>query len=663
MRGNQEKEVDGLPEPCQAWLFDEGLDEYDDSGEHEDLVLDSIDQIEAPIEGLMTVYKKGVSGTALAFDGYYTGVTIGDDALDVSDEVALEAWVALDVFPYNTVPIAHQSTGFGEHGYYLGVDAYGHPLFTLNGTTITGKVALPLHAWAHVAATASEGIARLYLNGEQIDSASCSRQVKPPDVPLVIGRNTEASRCTDPVRGDAQNLPALFGIEGLLDEVRIYDEVLTDRQIEAAFEALKPADSKSDLAQAVLPGELGVADAFGASYKTLQFHELWDKRWRVTDYADIVVKFDNNPCSVVYWRGTNLAANWVTDNNRWMADQSSEIFTKHGCSEHMADKQLRHCHARIIENTPARVVVHWRYPCVDVSYLCTDRRHWSDEYHTIYPDGTGIRKVVWNKGYDPPGFQDIQFLTNPGETALDVMNLQAVTVANLDGEVHELTWRAPNYVPRNRLKGSCLALFNSKSEYQVFAIFQCEGIHPWGRDEQSPYTDDPFAGPWNHWPVHLLPSDGRFAVAADRVTHFALGGSDANEFGSMVLYGLTQQSILSLVPLARMWRNPPAVINVDGANSLGFDKEQRAFVLADCAKKDISLTLDASVDSPVVNPCVILKDWGGDEHAELTVNGQRITPGKKFRQGIVYDADGIPTKVIWLELNTDSRLSLRISRR
>jgi hypothetical protein len=78
--------------------------------------------------------------------------------------------------------------------------------------------------------------------------------------------------------------------------------------------------------------------------------------WRVPEGADIVVKFDRNPCSVVYWRGTNYAANWVTDNNRWMADQSSEIFTKHGCSEHMADKQTRHSYARIIENTPARVV-------------------------------------------------------------------------------------------------------------------------------------------------------------------------------------------------------------------------------------------------------------------------------------------------------------------
>jgi hypothetical protein len=285
------------------------------------------------------------------------------------------------------------------------------------------------------------------------------------------------------------------------------------------------------------------------------------------------------------------------------------------------------------------------------------------EYHTIYPDGTGVRQVVWNKGFDAPGFQDIQFLTNPGETAMDVMDLQAVTVANLGGEVRELTWRGPNHTPRNRLADSCIALFNSKSEYKVFAIYQGGGISPWGRNEQSPYTDDPFAGPWNHWPVHLVPSDGRFAVAADRVTHFALGASEAQQFGSIMLYGFSKQPIRSLVPLARMWRHPPAVTRVDGARSKGYDKAQRAFVLTKCTANEISFSLEASEDSPVVNPCLVLKGWDGEREAELIVNGQPIVAGKMFRQGIVYDTDGTPTKIVWLEFRRRRPVNVRILKR
>jgi hypothetical protein len=29
------------------------------------------------------------------------------------------------------------------------------------------------------------------------------------------------------------------------------------------------------------------------------------------------------------------------------------------------------------------------------------------EYHTIYPDGTGVRQVVWNKGFNDPYFRII----------------------------------------------------------------------------------------------------------------------------------------------------------------------------------------------------------------------------------------------------------------
>ncbi len=655
INGNKVIDGKGLPEPIVWWRFDEALDEP------EGFVFDEIREMEGRIEGLMTVYKKGVSGTCLAFDGYYTGAAFQENLPKFSDAISIEGWVALDVYPYNHAPIVHQSKVFGEQGYYLGIDPYGKPFFKINGAEVKAAEKLSLLEWHHVATTAGDGEIHLYVDGKEVVSGEFEGKISTPDVVLKIGLNTDLERCTDYVRTPDQNLLFIFGIQGVVDELKMYSNQLSDDDIGKIYSTFKPADNKSPIAIGVLPGENGNAEKFGAYYKTLPFHELWDNMWRLSDYADIIVKFENLPTSVIYWHGSNFGANWITDNNRWMADQSSEIFTKHGCSEHMADKQLRHSYARIIENSPARVVVHWRYPCVDVSYYCANRRNWSDEYHTFYPDGTGIRKVVWNKGFNTPGFQDIQFFTNPGENALDVMHLDAMTVANTDGEVEKLTWKAPNHIPKITIDNATIEWLNSKSEYKVFTIFQGGNITPWGAHEQSKYTDDPFAGPWNHWPMHFVPSDGRFAVDTDRVTHFAIGANDYTpEYGSLVHYGFTDQPIETLIPIAKFWQNPPEVKDVTGVKSMGFSKDDKSYTFK-LEEKKMSFKIDASDESPLVNPCFVIKHWPEKTGAVIKVDGEVLKSGKKVREGFARCHAGHLAKVIWLKITSEKPVTVEIT--
>jgi hypothetical protein len=446
----------------------------------------------------------------------------------------------------------------------------------------------------------------------------------------------------------------------MIDEVRIFDKLLTVEQINSSYRKFLPKDLTSPVKPGVLPGEIGVADQFGARYDNLKYQDLWDNMWR-TYQDEVVVKFDNIPTSVIYWRGSNYAANWITDGNQWMSDQSSEIWGPHGCSEHMADKQVRHSFVRIIENTPARVIVHWRYPCVDVGYICESKINWTDEYHTIYPDGTGIRKVHWNRtNGEAPGFQDIQFFTNPGETPLDVVDLQAMDVANTEGDVEKLQWAKPNIVPDITIDNATIELLKSKSNYKIFVIFQGGNITPWGEFEQSPYTDDPFAGPWNHWPMAFVPSDGRFAVDTDRVTHFALGANDlAPQYGSMVQYGFTKESIDDIIPYARYWQNPPEVINVAGAESKGFFKDEKAYQFV-AESNNISFTIEANDDSPIINPAFVIYNWNSDSDVSVTVDDDQVMPGPDFRQGTARDTNGNLMKIIWLRLDEDSDIEFTI---
>jgi len=653
--GNPIIDLAGLPEPIHYWTFDDGINSSPK------YVLENIDDEDSRVEGLYVSFKKGISGTALVFDGYYTGIEMPSKKDNMKDEMSIDLWAALDVYPYNDAPLIHQSQGFGKQGYYLGVDPYGYPFFRLNGTEIKSKEKIPLYKWQHFSVTAGKGKIKLYQNDKVTASCKFNGKLNLIDTVTKIGLNTEKARCSDYVRDFPQNIPFIFGIQGVIDEVRIFNKTLSGNEINNLYTTYFPKNDTTPIAKGVLPGENSAAQKFGAYYKTLKFQEVWDNMWRLSDYADVVVKFDNMPTSVIYWHGTNYAANWITDQNRWMSDQSSETWGPHGCSEHMADKQVRHCRVSIIENTPARIVLHWRYPCVDVGYVCNDKRNWTDEIQTIYPDGIGVRKVLWEKGYNQPGFEDIQFLTNPGETPLDVVNLQASTVANTNGDVEKLLWKKPNKIPKISIKDATIELLNSKSKYKIFVVFQGGTIHPWGENEQSKYTDDPFAGPWNHWPMHFVPSDGRFAVDKDRVTHFALGANDSSpQAGSMVMYGFTEQGILNVIPIAKSWKNPPEVNDVKGIKSMGYDKAQRAFVF-DGSKETASFSIQASEKRPVINPCFVLKHWNGVEMCAVKLNGSKVKP-ENIRYGIHRDTDGSRTLVIWMKTIYEKTLNVEINR-
>ena len=88
------------------------------------------------------------------------------------------------------------------------------------------------------------------------------------------------------------------------------------------------------------------------------------------------------------------------------------------------------------------------------------------------------------------------------------------------------------------------------------------------------YPETYFAGPWNHWPVGQMPNDGRYAMHNDRLSSSAIGGSSPR---NMALYGFTNENIQTLIPVDKSWNYAPGISNVEGAESLGYEREQKAF--------------------------------------------------------------------------------------
>ncbi len=677
--------------PSAAWFrFDDGLKP------NRDQATEAVKGKPCPVSGNKTLWKKGVSGTALGFDGYFSKVTLPREMTPrVTEELTLEAWVALGAYPWNDAGIVHRSSGepitpqqykhgyrdpYVYHpwkmtGYFLGVDPYGRPIFKVNGNQVGGgevqdkqtvpqENVLPTYQWAHLAGTYGKGKMSLYINGKLVASMPASGAITVPERDLLIGLNGDPQRISDPVSHSKfaanNNLPLVYGIEGLIDEVKVFDRALSAKEIRQSYQAIRPRQAdvgRPDLEKRVLPGQVKgkPAKRFGASLQTLKYHDLWDNLWRPGKHRDIVVRFDALPCSVVFWQGTNFGSGWVTDNNKWMSDQSWEIGGPHGCAEHMADKRGRFNRVSLVENTDARVVVHWRYASIDVGYVFPGIGVWADEYYTIYPDGVAVRCVEGIGG----GWQDTQFLSQPGTTCLDNVDLTALTVANMDGNSADLTWALPNRVPANPLKDACIKRINFKSKWKVFDVYRSGvSIGTWGAQEQSRHTGDPFAGPWNHWPVGLNPSDGRYAVSNDRVTHAALGG--ARGTGNIIIYGFTDQPTSSLASLAKSWNHPPMITETRGCESKGYDQPQRAYLLTGKAGP-MSFALKASKDSPIHNPCFVIEGWDSENASRVTINGQKAKPSKAFRQGIVRNAGGKTTMIIWLALESGSPVKLEIS--
>ena len=152
-----------------------------------------------------------------------------------------------------------------------------------------------------------------------------------------------------------------------------------------------------------LPAGPAEAKHFGAFYTRLSYDDpAWEKAWRVGDHPDVLVTFDAIPVRFVFWRGTSMIPCWVSENGVWYTNEFVERSGggTQGCAEPMSDKQCRYSHVRIIENTPARVVIHWRYAPADVFYkqpwvdAKTGWGDWVDEYYTVYPDGVGVRKLT-----------------------------------------------------------------------------------------------------------------------------------------------------------------------------------------------------------------------------------------------------------------------------
>jgi len=629
---------------------------------------------------------KGVSGSALKLDGL-TSYIVRESAKapKMSRAFSIQAWVALGAYPLNWCPIAGQHDR-QKSGYFFGISDKGHVGLEIFDGDATKKIAteaqLGLRKWHHIAGVfePNKGLA-IYIDGEEAAQLNGAVKFTQADQPLFIGKFAEKVKPTGGVRGDPHMATDIF-YDGIIDELGIINKALSANEIAAHYNSNKPTEAP-DIAMRVLPGGTIEAGAFGAFYTRLKYYDEWDALWRVGGFPDVVVRFEGAPYKFIFWRGAGYIPHWVTENNIWYDNEFTETADKKttGCAEPMSDKQCRHSHVRIIESNAARTVVHWRYALVDVTYQLAhvDQRtgwgDWTDEIFTIWPDGVAVRKIILHstaieKSRAWYEWHESIVVMGPGQRPESVIETDAITLANFNAESHTYSWAKE--VPRSMSEpeNACIQLVNTKSKYKPFVIVFPEAqatmklINPFRNCIRRDVSFFPW---WNHWPTSQNPSDGRFAMAADRAAHSSLThirwkhyAKTENTMTKIMLNGMTDKKAGELALLARSWVMPAEIkVTCQGYVSQGFDPTARAYVIT--GEKEagtLEFTIAASREYPIANLPLVVKNWGS-RRAVLNIDGKRVARSD-FRRAYVDKLQGT-NLVVWVKIESTKPLKVTIN--
>jgi len=664
-----------------SWSFDGGSDKA------------LIDALAKNGDQLVGSWRRvtGLEGQALEFDGYTTGIWREAKRVPkLGNGFTLSAWVALNNYPWNWVPVADQS----EHqqvGFFLGIDAFGHVGFcaTVDGVwkQVTTDTTLPLKKWVHVSGVfdGKKGLCIL------LDGKPAASLVAPGafwqdmDATLVLGK-VRVPQVAFPTWISHPQDPILYSLDGYLGNVLLLNHAVSPQQDqEEIARAAQPEGAA--IPYAVLPSGPAGSGPFGAMYASLKYEPSRDRLRRIGSDSDVVVRFDKSAMRLVFWQGTNYVPAWVTEDGKWYTDEFLETWGT-GCGgagdcEPMSDKQSRYSHVSVLQSSDARAVIHWRYALTEARNYegahpdaLSGWSDWADEYWTVYPDGVAVRKqVLSSSALDAPHeWQETIVINGPGQQPEDNIEAHALTLENMAGEKATYHWEPKTDQTFAYPKGPAKLDRPDNANIQIVHLKSAENPFQivWPRKVSfDTYNGEPSYSMfewWNHWPVAQVGSSGRPAIAADRASHSSLSHiywePYARTPGSMtklLLCGLTSRDGANLLPLARSWLSPPDAVLAQGApGAIEYDPAQRAFLVHQPTGMPLgflAIKISSSAERPLVNPAFIVDHW--NESARVRVNLDGKETDIPVRLGIEHHLDG-DSLVAYLEFIATGPVAITI---
>ena len=176
--------------------------------------------------------QAGVIGQALSFDGVDDYVDCGNKpGLNITDAITVEAWMYWNSLGSDSVGIIGKGETPAQTGYVLGklssetkLRFYPRGGFgSANYVKTTSDI--PTFQWVHYVGTFDGTDIKIYVNGILENTANSPGSVSSNTQPLVLGR--------------WYGNHAAYYLNGLIDEVRVYNRALSAAEIAAIYNATK----------------------------------------------------------------------------------------------------------------------------------------------------------------------------------------------------------------------------------------------------------------------------------------------------------------------------------------------------------------------------------------------------------------------------------------
>lgn len=681
--GQQQRVTDKV---VHFWSFDQ------DNGNH---ATDEASMKKDSVPGNFS-YVNGIKGKAIKLDGFRTYIKHKNfDQTRLDGSFTIESWLALASYPWSWSPVADCADAT-IRGFFFGIDQEGHLRFSVAAGSswyeVTTQDKIPLQQWNHVAAVfeADQTISVL-INGKKAASAAIRGHYIPANNgTLTIGR-TNAAQTWKEYQLTTPN--TYFFLDGILDEIKISAKAKTADEIAGEYLSVPNLPVPALSNRSLFPKGAAGPGNFGAYYTKLNYYKEWDDMWRVSDVPDVFVRFKESPVQFIFWRGTSFVPCWVTENNTWYTNEWLETWGSDvaSCAEPLMDRQCRYSQVRIIENSDARVVIHWRYALADAFYNFVNigddgSGEWCDEFYTIYPDMVGVRKMElhYSKPERKHDWEEQIVVLPPGKYPDDVIDSAGITLVNMTGETKKYSWHDKDLkIEMPEPAGANMSYVNLKSVYRPFFIVSPKPVTTVEGKWNSPFfrtyaskmatgnRQEPVPsvyGWWNHWPVAQVPGDGRWVTTPDKPSHFTLTTFDQwNDYAydsrtrtRIMLQGMTDKKAEELVPLAKSWLQSPLLTKLSAGYGGGvYDQSERAYMLErenENSTGPCSFILEASDTAPLVNPAFIIKNWG-TKPAAVYMDNHLAAPGEYIKQSIRKGPEG-DDLIVWIKKQTQSPLKI-----